>query len=224
MINAILFDLDGTIIDSELIAFKAILDCYDSWGVKINKADAASVAGKKWEIAFNILFKKYVMPVSQEQASQAILQRYKQRMENEISVVPGVIEAIEFFAKDRKLKLALVSGSMRDDILWALTTLKVKEYFSVILGAEDYPQSKPAPDGYLKAMNALGVKAENCLVLEDSAAGIASAHAAGAKVVAITSTNHFGMDLSNAHASMKDFSGVNREWLEQLEKQLFRKI
>lgn len=223
MIHAILFDLDGTIIDSELIAFKSIMDCYDQWGIKISKADASSVVGKKWEVAFSFLFKKYVLPVSEEQASKIILQRYKERIQKEVAIVPGVVEAIEFFAKEKGLKLALVSGSRRDDILWALTKLNVKHHFEVILGAEDYPNSKPAPDGYEMAMKALGVKPEACLVLEDSTAGIASGHAAGAKVLAITAANHFGMDTSAAHISMKDFSGVDHDWFEKIQKDLFKK-
>jgi len=224
MIHAILFDLDGTIIDSELVAFKAILDCYDQWGVKINKADASSVAGKKWEVAFRLLFQKYVMPLSEEQASQMILKRYKERMQKEISVVEGVLEAIRYFAEEEKLKLALVSGSMRDDILWALAKLNVMDHFQIILGAEDYPQSKPAPDGYEKAMGILQVNPENCLVFEDSLAGIASGKAAGAKVVAITSTNHFQQNLSAADYAMKDFSSVDKKWFQELQKDLFKKF
>jgi len=164
------------------------------------------------------------MPLSEEQASQMILKRYKERMQKEISVVEGVLEAIRYFAEEEKLKLALVSGSMRDDILWALAKLNVMDHFQIILGAEDYPQSKPAPDGYEKAMGILQVNPENCLVFEDSLAGIASGKAAGAKVVAITSTNHFQQNLSAADYAMKDFSSVDKKWFQELQKDLFKKF
>lgn len=212
MINAILFDLDGTIIDSEIVAFKAIMDCFDQWGIKVHRSDASTVAGKKWEIAFDFLFKKYVLPVSKEIAASTILKRYKERMETEIAVVPGVVEAICYFAEEEKLKLALVSGSWREDILWALGKLNVVHHFSVILGAEDYPASKPAPDGFQKAIRLLGVKAAECIVFEDSVAGIASAHASGSKVVAITTTNHFGHDISHADFHLENYLNIKEDW------------
>lgn len=212
MITAILFDLDGTIIDSEIVAFKAIIDCFDQWSLKIQRSDAAAVAGKKWEIAFAMLFKKYVLPVSEELAAKTILKRYKERMQTEISVVPGVVEAIRYFAEEQKLKLALVSGSWRNDILWALKTLKVQQHFSVILGAEDYPNSKPSPDGFQKAIELLGVAPQECMVFEDSVAGIASAHSSGSKVVAITSTNHFGHDISAADFHLENYLNIKEDW------------
>ncbi len=213
MIKTILFDLDGTIIDTEPQAYQAILEVTKEWGVGVTKDDAASVAGKKWEVAFDLLFAKHKMPLSKEESSRAIIRRYQELVRDNPTIIPGAAAAIADFAQH--FQLALVSGSHRADILWALDHLNVRQHFSVILGAEDYPLSKPAPDGYLKALELLPSQAEHALIFEDSSAGIASAHAAKVKVVAISSTNHFQHDQSSAHAIIPDFRGIDAKWVKK---------
>jgi putative hydrolase of the HAD superfamily len=213
MIKLILFDLDGTIIDSEMASLQAILDCTKEWGVPVNREEASVVVGQKWEVAFDLLFANYKMPYSKEEASQRIVDRFKQIIRSDLTVVPGVVDTIRDFAKN--FRLALVSGSHRDDVLWALRKLDVEKHFELIYGAEDYRHSKPSPDGYLKAMKALGVKPDEALVFEDSVAGLASAEAAGVRSVAIQCTNHFGHDQSKAHIAIEHFHGVDAAWVRK---------
>ena len=113
-------------------------------------------------------------------------------------------------------QLALVPGSSRHEIHWAMDKIGIRDCFEVILGAEDYPLSKPAPDGYLKAMRLFKADAASTMVFEDSEAGIASARAAGLFVVAITSTNHFGHDTTSANLHISDLTTVNRQWILDL--------
>lgn len=212
MISLILFDLDGTIIDSEPAACQAILDMCKKWNLAVTREDAASVAGKKWEVAVDLIHEKFGFPMPPAQATREIVARYREILDQGLRTVPGVIDAIQDFSQH--FKLGLVSGSHRAEILWALTQFQVLPYFSVILGAEDYPQSKPAPDGYAKALKEFGVEAEHALVFEDSAPGIASAKAAGIKVVAISSTNHFGQKISDANQTIPDFKGIDSAWVK----------
>jgi sugar-phosphatase len=124
-----------------------------------------------------------------------------------------VVAAIRDFAQH--FRLALVSGSHRADVLWALRKLAVDQYFELIYGAEDYTHSKPSPEGYLKALKNLGVAPEDALIFEDSVAGLASAEAAGVRAVAITCTNHFGHDQSKAHLKIEHFAGVDSSWVKK---------
>lgn len=213
MISTILFDLDGTLIDSEPMALKAITDCTHQWGVPVTHAQAAEVAGKKWEIAFDLLYQKFQMPLSREEASKAIVAQYQHLVRSEVPLVPGGAEAVAALA-GAGYSMALVSGSIRDDIFWALRHLKIEKYFHLVLGAEDYRESKPSPEGYLKAMKHFGVRGSDCLVFEDSFPGITSGKSAGAYVVAIESTNHLGHDQSAADLRIKDLREVNSDWVK----------
>jgi HAD superfamily hydrolase (TIGR01509 family) len=215
-IRTILFDLDGTLIDTEPAAAKAITECFAKWGTAVATEDASYITGRTWETAFQYLFKKYEIPVPAQRASLEMITRYRELVTNELFPVQGSAEAVKALAG--KYPLGLVSGSYRSEILWALDRLGVRELFQVILGAEDYPRSKPSPDGYLKAIDLMNTKAEHTLVFEDSEPGIASAKTAGAFVVAITGTNHFRQNTANADVFIKDLSEVHPEWILSLGK------
>lgn len=213
MIKLILFDLDGTIIDSESLSLQAILDCAAEWGVPVTRAEAGTVVGKKWEEAFDLLFSKHKIPVSREVATRQVVARFQTIVRKEVVFVPHVKRAIEDFAQN--FRIALVSGSHREDVLWALQKLGVDHHFELIYGAEDYARSKPSPDGYLKAMKTLGVLPEEAVVFEDSVPGLASAAAAGVRSVAITSTNHFHHDQSLAQEKIADYAGIDSAWIRK---------
>jgi HAD superfamily hydrolase (TIGR01509 family) len=214
-IEAIIFDLDGTIIDTERTAALAVEEVFLEWKIPIHFDDATYLTGRTWESAFTFLFNKYPIPVPIIEAKKALLARYRKRLEENLTTVPGSVQAIQSLAA--KYPLALVSGSGRSEIIWALTQLKVIDHFQFILGAEDYQSSKPHPEGYLKAMKIMGKTPETCLIFEDSTPGIASARAAGAWVVAVTSTNHFKHDLALAHSKIKDLTAVNAAWVGKLD-------
>lgn len=221
MIRTILFDLDGTLIDTEPSAAKAIADCFSEWGIQIDKQDSHFITGRTWESAYDYLFAKYAIPLPREEASRLLIERYRLELETRLHLVPGGADAVREIAPH--FDLALVSGSYRSEILWALDKLAIREHFKVIYGAEDYPRSKPAPDGYLKALATLKGQGPETLVFEDSEAGIASGLAAGAWVVAITATNHFRQDTSQAHEKIPDLRGVNREWVRAFEERVRRR-
>ncbi|MGK5086573.1 HAD family phosphatase [Bdellovibrionota bacterium FG-2] len=213
VIKAIFFDLDGTLIDTEPAAGRAIEKCFEKVGVKLKPGDADFITGRTWESAFEYLFSIYSVAVPHERIKSNVLRTYRQELKRELPEVTGSAEAVRCLAE--KFPLAVVSGSTRSDILWALDRLKIRHCFKTVVGAEDYPKSKPAPDPYLTAMKELGIKPGHGLAFEDSLAGITSANAAGLYVVAISATNHLKQDTTQAHAKIKDLQGITPQWIEE---------
>lgn len=215
MIQTVFFDLDGTIIDTEKAATQAIVDCFARWGVHVVEEDASMITGRTWDSALRALMGKYQLPLTRDEAMDEVLERYRQGLLEELITVPGSVQAVESLAE--KYPLALVSGSHRSEILWSLGKLGIRNHFKVIYGAEDYPRSKPAPDGYLKALDTLKAKPDSTLVFEDSYAGIRSGRDAGLWVVAITGTNHFSENQAEAHLHIPDLTSVNSAWMGKLK-------
>lgn len=218
IIKAIFFDLDGTLIDTEPTAVDAIQKVFERWQVPLSPEDSTFVTGRKWKDAFDYLFQKYKIPVAHWTASEEILSEYRQSLGKNLRVVPGGIRAVQSLSQ--LYPLGLVSGSHRAEIIWALSQMGIQKNFQVVLGAEDYLKSKPAPDGYLKALEILNLPASDALVFEDSHAGISAARKAGLWVVAITKTNHFLQDLSQAHLQIPDLTVVTPKWLAELMNRL----
>ena len=210
-IRTIFFDLDGTIVNTEPSAALAIEQCFKEWGVRMDKQDAHFINGRKWDAAFAYLFRKYRMPIPQARAAAEIQARYRKLLQSQLGVIAGAPEAVRKLAE--VYPLGLVSGSNREEILWALGKLDLTSCFKVILGAEDYPDSKPAPDGYLMGLKLLGAKADETLVFEDSHAGIASGRNAGLWVVGIRAANYLGQDQSLAHEIVEDFTSIDVSWV-----------
>lgn len=209
----VLFDLDGTLIDSEPVAARTVLQCFENWGIQVDPVHAQYVTGRTWKSALEYLAQKYPLPHSFDETMKQLLVQYRKEMENNLVTVPGAVEAVQALAS--VARLGLVSGSGRDEILFALDRMKVRDYFEVILGAEDYPRSKPAPDGYAKALQHLNGSVQNSLVFEDSTAGIDSAKTVGISVVAITSTNHFKLKNDHADLAIPDLREVNAAWIHR---------
>jgi HAD superfamily hydrolase (TIGR01509 family) len=103
----------------------------------------------------------------------------------QLKVVPEVLEHIE--AQYGRIPFAVVSGGRRESIVRSLTTVNLLDRFQTIVGAEEYVNSKPAPDAFLIAAERLGVAPKDCLVFEDTSLGIQAATAAGMASVLVPS-------------------------------------
>lgn len=194
--DAILYDLDGTIVDTEPIAVRAVQVAVQEFGITIDSADAGAMSGRAWPAVFKWLQSYKKVPVDFAELTKRINIAYLHLLTSEIPVMPGAIACIQTTA--RFFKLGMVSGSSRPQIISTLGRLHLLSHFTAIFGIEDYEVSKPAPDGYLLCAKKLGVVPARCLVVEDSLPGVQSAKAAGMRVAAILAGNHTRQNLSQA--------------------------
>lgn len=174
---AVLFDMDGLMIESE----RALLDCWReaSTELRLELDDALwlSFVGHSDRVCHDRLRER--LPEAQVQALLAGLKvRYDARVEAGLPIKAGVFELLALL-KQRGIPRAVGTSTRRPRALQKLELAGLLPHFDTIVTGSDVAHSKPAPDIYLLAARQLGVAPERCIVLEDSAAGVRAALAAG---------------------------------------------
>ena len=137
-------------------------------------------------------------------------------IENNFEVLPGVKYSLNLFKN--KYKLAITSSGSRKRINWMLNRLDVFNYFEIIVTASDVKLGKPNPEPYLITVKKLGLKSEECLVIEDAINGIKSAKSAGCKCVAIENKYTPEQDLSEADLVLESLEDVNIKIINSISK------
>ena len=198
-IRGYLFDLDGTLVDSERETAEAMARALRrGQGIELTQYDRDFIVGRSWVAIYDSLETRYPqLSWSRAQMiAETALLRDEVFAEMGITVLPGARGLLAWTAG---LARALVTGSSRVEVAQVLPRIGPEAAFAVIVAAEDVARSKPAPDGYLAALAALGLAPSEGLVIEDSVAGIAAGRSAGCLVVACRAGNFAGWDQSGAH-------------------------
>lgn len=219
-VRAVLFDLDGTLVDSERESAEAMVRVLGrDLGLPVTQAHRDYVVGHSWNeiyVQLSADFGARLLWSRDELIRRSAEEREHVFAECGVTRMPGAIEAVERLG--RRYPKALVTGSSRAEARQSLRALGLQDAFPVVLASEDYARGKPSPDGYLEASRLLGVPAKECLVLEDSAAGIAAGRAAGALVVAIRAGNFLQQDQSGAHCIVDTLHDVTGDLILELER------
>jgi HAD superfamily hydrolase (TIGR01509 family) len=182
-ITAVVFDLDGVILDTEELWNEVreglARERGGRWG-DTAQADMMGMSSPEWSSYMHDVVGLIEPP---EEINREVVARMLERYTQRLPLIDGAVEAVERLAE--RWPLALASSSNRELIDRALEVSRLARYFAATVSSEEVPRGKPAPDVYLEAARRLRAEPMSCAAIEDSANGIRSAHAAGMRVVAI---------------------------------------
>ena len=208
---AFLFDLDGTLLDTESLWVKAIVEWLADRGAAMTENVLAPIViGHSWIDIQDTLHKTFpqLPPASAVEDAKTLRPYYARLAVNpRDQIIPG---AVEFFKKvSRIAPCVIVSGSPHDDVVKATELCGVENLVRFVLGAEDYGRGKPAPDGYLKAASVLEVDASECVVVEDSTAGVQAGRAAGMRVIGVDRNKRAPQNFAGCEWLVHDLSELD---------------
>ncbi|HZX19864.1 MAG TPA: HAD family phosphatase [archaeon] len=204
MMKAVIFDMDGVIVDTMNMHWSASSEIFSREGLSVPKKEM-----KKFDtMRTNDAFKLFFPAKSDKEIDRLVSEKYS-LLEKKVSGIKPIPGFLEFFFKIKgKYPIALVSSSRTGFIEFILNEIGERNSFNAIFGAESVSKGKPDPEGYLKAAKSLGFKPAECLVIEDSIFGIKSAKKAGCKCIAVTNTydRNFLLDADLIVDSLKELS------------------
>lgn len=183
---AFLFDMDGTLVETERTWAIALSQLLADDGLTLSPKEAYTlICGRSWNSIYRDVLTRFPSQAaySSDQQAARLQPYYLRAREGTNQTIPGSAETFRDVAAFGPC--AIVSGSRREDIDDTLRTLHIADVCTLTIGAQDCPNGKPAPDGFLMAARALHVDPAHCVVFEDSVAGVQSGKAAGMTVVAL---------------------------------------
>lgn len=186
--KAVLFDMDGIIIDSDSLHDQSKRGAVEFCGIRIEESEWQVLRHYTSSQIYQQIAGKYPdIKISEKEfvdcKSRIFLEIAPEKMES----IPGALEFVQYL-KNRGIKTALVTASRLDTYGIASDKFNLGAYFDVVITREDVGKSKPDPEAYLKAAQLLKVSPKDCVVFEDAVPGVQSGKSAGCKVIGRSST------------------------------------
>jgi beta-phosphoglucomutase family hydrolase len=211
-IKAVIFDLDGTLLDNNDVHLKAWKQYLKENNKQISDEDfKENISGRTNKDAIEHIYQK---EMTEDEASKYYLEKeeiYRKMYRSDIAPITGLQDFLEELHK-HKIAMAIATSGIQVNIDFMFDHVPIKKYFKKIVNSGDVSKGKPDPEIFLKAAEVLHIPTENCIVFEDSIAGVRAGKSAGMKVVALTTT-HTPEELKEADLVIKDYSEINFERL-----------
>lgn len=205
--EAVIFDMDGTMINNMLYHKKAWMEFAKRHGLTLTEEEfREKFSGKKNDKIFAMIFQKDLTSDEITTYTEEKEGIYRELYAPDIKEVSGLFDVLELLKSHNK-KLAIATTAPRKNREFGLEALHLTDTFPVILGDEDTTKGKPDPEIYLETAKRLAVEPNKCLVFEDTPPGVQAGKSAGMTVIGILTT-HSKEDLSEADYCIKDFTGV----------------
>lgn len=190
MFRAIIFDMDGLLINSEPFWRRAQKEVFSTVGVELSETDMRTTMGRRIdEVVAHWHHERPWTDKSQTEIEAAIVTRVIELVRSEGAPMEGVMKTLEL-CKSLNMPLAIASSSSQEIINAVVDTLGIHDYFEELFSAEHETHGKPHPGVFITTAAHLQVKPEHCLVFEDSPSGVLAAKAAKMSCIAVPDNDH----------------------------------
>lgn len=191
MIKAVVFDMDGVLIDSEPLWRKAELAVFHDLGIPITEADCIRLMGLRTDEVVKQILADFDSSLDADPIVQRVLDEICRLIREEGEAVAG-FQSLARELYERKVPLAVATSSPMKVVHEVLKKTELASVFKAVISAERFPYGKPHPMVYLEACDALGFHPTECLAIEDSVNGVLAAKAARMKVIAVPEKENMG--------------------------------
>ncbi len=188
MIEAVVFDMDGVIVDSEQVWDDVREQLARERGGRWHDGAQAAMMGMSSPEWSRYMHDELGLTESPEEINDEVVRRMLERYRHDLPLIDGAVDAVRRLSAP--FPLAVASSSNRPLIEAVLGAAEIAELFVVTVSSEEVERGKPAPDVYLEAARRLDVEPGHCAAVEDSSNGIRAAHAAGMRVIALPNTHY----------------------------------
>jgi len=214
MIQAIVFDMDGVIIDSEPVQCQIAIDVLRSFGGEPREHELYEFIGVTNRAMWSTLKERHNLDATLEEILERH-QEYKKRyfFDARLEPIDGIGELVRN-AAGRGLKIALATSSPRFLAEHILESTGLMPFFNAVVTADDITRSKPDPEIYLKAADLLGIDPAFCVAVEDAELGIKAARDAGMRVITFLNPNSGKQDVSNADFVVSSIRDIDLDKLD----------
>jgi HAD superfamily hydrolase (TIGR01509 family) len=204
----VIFDMDGVLIDSEGLYYRAYSEVLRPYGVTVSQAEyedywIAQGTGPEYIVA------KYNLPVSPDELRQLRSPLYLRFLETEGTLMPYVKEALSGLAP--YFSLTVATNSNREHLDFVLRRFDIDRFFPVTVARQDYRGAKPLPDAFLTAAEKLGLPPAQCVVIEDTYRGVIAAANAGMACIAVPNEYTLRNDFSRARLVLPSLAELTPE-------------
>jgi len=217
-IKAVIFDMDGVLIDSEPLWRKAMIEGFASIGVLITEEDCKKTTGNRLKEVVEYWFEKLnILDFLPTEIEHRIINMLVKLINNEGKAISGVIEVINF-CKNKNIKIGLATSSSNQLMEAVLEKLNLKNTFKSSISAENMEYGKPHPEVFLNCASQLQISPLECIVIEDSINGVIAAKAAFMKVIALPEQEN----INNHKFSIADYKLNNMQEVLKLFKTIIK--
>jgi beta-phosphoglucomutase len=186
---AVLWDVDGTLVDTAQLHFDAWVRLSEELGKPFTRDHFAATFGRRNPEIISYLYGDHFTPAEIDELGERKENYYRAEAIKGVSLLPGVRKLLEGFAS-AGVQQAIGSSAPRGNLELIIETTQSREFFAAIVGMEDTSRGKPDPQVFLRGAEKLGISPSNCLVFEDAIAGVQAAKAGGMKCIGVGFVGH----------------------------------